>query len=98
MDSADTDRIDVVKQELERLLEMDEMKDVTILVLANKQDLAGALNPSQVTDRLELRKVVDHQWFVQATCAKSGEGLVEGLEWLAEKVKEKKRKKKGMFS
>ena len=50
-----------------------------------------AASASEITNALDLTKMTQRQWFVQATCATSGEGIVEGLEWLAKKVKEKKR-------
>ena len=53
-----------------------------------------AASVSEMTDALDLRKMTNRQWFVQATCATSGEGIVEGLEWLAKRVKEKKRNQK----
>ena len=51
-----------------------------------------AASASEVTQALDLHKMSDRQWFVQASCATSGEGIVEGLEWLAQKVKEKKKR------
>jgi signal recognition particle receptor subunit beta len=44
VDSADRDRIEVSKQELELMLQEEELKSVPLLVLANKQDLPNALN------------------------------------------------------
>lgn len=29
-------------------------------------------------------------WYIQATCATSGDGLYEGLDWLANQLKNKK--------
>jgi hypothetical protein len=37
-----------------------------------------------------MNKIKSHQWHVQPSCAPNGEGLDEGFEWLAEKIKEKK--------
>ena len=53
-----------------------------------------AASASEITNALDLTKMTQRQWFVQATCATSGEGLVEGLEWLAQRVKEKKKTQK----
>ncbi len=73
------------------MLEQDELRGAAILVLANKQDLPGAANPSQVTDALDLYKLKDRKWFVQATCAVTGEGLIEGLKWAADTIKQNNR-------
>ncbi len=41
IDSQDKDRIDEARQELERILADREMRDVLLMVFANKQDLPG---------------------------------------------------------
>ena len=51
-----------------------------------------AASPATITDALDLHKMSQRDWFVQATCATSGDGLVDGLEWLAQRVKDKKKR------
>ena len=58
------------------------------------KDMPRAASASEITNALDLTKMTQRQWFVQVTCATSGEGLVEGLEWLAQRVKEKKKTQK----
>lgn len=41
IDSADRDRIDEARLELERILADREMRDCLLMVFANKQDIAG---------------------------------------------------------
>jgi ADP-ribosylation factor-like protein 1 len=48
VDSADRERIEIAKQELELMLQEEELKGVPVLVLANKQDLPNALNDQEV--------------------------------------------------
>ena len=36
---------------------------------------------------LEIR---DRMWYVQSACATKGEGLYEGLEWMATQIRQKK--------
>ena len=48
VDSADKDRVEVARQELELMLQEEELKGVPVLVLANKQDLPNALNEQEV--------------------------------------------------
>nr|XP_055040069.1 ADP-ribosylation factor 1-like 2 isoform X2 [Misgurnus anguillicaudatus] len=67
-------------------LQEDEMRDVALLVLANKQDLPKAMSSHQLADRLGLHVLIDRQWYVQPTCAVLGSGLYEGLEWLSEQL------------
>jgi len=55
-----------------------ELQNAPLLVLANKQDLPHALSASELTDRLALNGVRDRQWFIQGSCAVSGDGLYQG--------------------
>ncbi|KAG2173820.1 hypothetical protein INT43_005240 [Umbelopsis isabellina] len=89
VDSQDRDRIDEAKQELHRIISDREMKDCLLLVFANKQDLPGAMSPAELTERLGLHKMRDRAWYVHPSCATTGEGLFEGLNWLSQNVKSK---------
>lgn len=72
--------------ELHRILTARELSDAILLVFANKQDLAGSMSVDEVRDRLQLDKF-QRCCTVKPSCATSGEGLIEGLGWLAEHVK-----------
>ncbi|KAI9207586.1 CPS1 protein [Polychytrium aggregatum] len=85
VDSADRDRIDEARVELFRIITDPEMEGVTLLVLANKQDLPGAMNPEELTEKLKLRTLDSNVvWYVHPTCAVTGNGLYDGLLWLSE--------------
>jgi phage-related minor tail protein len=47
------------------------------------QDLPNAMSVAEVTDKLGLHSLRNRMWYIQATCATSGEGLSEGLDWLS---------------
>jgi len=83
VDSNDRDRIHEAAEELQKMLREDELKDAVLLVFANKQDLPGAMSVSEMTDKLGLHSVGARKWYIQSTCATSGDGLYEGLDWLA---------------
>jgi len=87
VDSQDRERIDEAKQELHRILSDREMKECLLLVFANKQDLPGAMSPAEVTEKLGLHRMRDRSWYVHPSCATTGEGLFEGLQWLSQNVK-----------
>ena len=89
MDSQDRDRIDEARQELHRIISDREMKDCLLLVFANKQDLPGAMSPAEVTEKLGLHKMRERAWYVHPSCATTGDGLFEGLNWLSQNVKTK---------
>lgn len=92
VDSNDSERIDgqcgsdSAKDELRRMLADDELRDAALLVFANKQDLPNALPVKQIVERLALNTLHNRKWFVQACCATSGDGLLEGLDWLSKTI------------
>lgn len=65
----------------------EEMRNVVLLVFANKQDLPDALNATGITQKMALHSLANKNWFVQPCCALSGEGLYEGLDWLVSQLK-----------
>ena len=71
------------REELQRMLNEDELRDALLLIFANKQDLPNAMGAPEITDKLGLHALRNRDWFIQATCATSGEGLYEGLEWVS---------------
>ncbi|XP_071496570.1 ADP-ribosylation factor 1-like [Diadema setosum] len=87
VDSNDRERIGEAKEELKRMLNEDELRGAVLLVFANKQDLPNALGVGEITERLDLHSMRDRKWYVQNTCATSGDGLYEGLDWLSNSLK-----------
>jgi len=90
IDSNDKDRISDGRDELMRMLAEDELRDAALLVFVNKQDLPNAMNAAVVTEKLGLTSLTNREWYVQATCATTGDGLYEGLDWLSNKLKNTK--------
>lgn len=86
VDSNDRDRISEARDELHRMLNEDELRDAVLLVFANKQDLPNAMTAAEITDKLGLHSLRQRHWFIQSTCATSGEGLYEGLDWLSTNI------------
>jgi ADP-ribosylation factor family len=82
VDSNDRERVSEAREELQRMLNEDELRDAVLLVFANKQDLPNAMNAAEITDKLGLHSLRSRTWYIQATCATSGDGLYEGLEWV----------------
>jgi ADP-ribosylation factor 1/2 len=129
VDSNDRDRIAEAREELQRMLNEDELRDALLLVFANKQDLPvgtssrylsllvcrsdvlcfpqNAMSPAEITQQLGLQSLTRRAWvstcqveemnsgprfltraqYIQSTCATTGDGLYEGLEWLAETLR-----------
>ena len=86
VDSNDRDRVVEARDELHRMLNEDELRDAVLLVFANKQDLPNAMNAAEITDKLGLHSLRQRHWYIQSTCAISGEGLYEGLDWLSNNI------------
>jgi ADP-ribosylation factor-like protein 1 len=82
IDSSDKERIDIVKQEIFILLEEEELKNVPIAILANKQDKVGCFSEIEITEKLELNKIKNRQWQIFKTCAVEGTGLDDAFKWI----------------
>ena len=57
IDSADKDRLEVAKQELELMLQEEELKGIPVLIMANKQDLPNAMNEQEICNGLGLTEI-----------------------------------------
>ena len=87
VDSNDPGRIAESAEALEMILSDESMKGVPLLVYANKMDLPNAMNVPQISESLGLTKLCNRHWQVQASNASRGDGLMEGMDWLAKNVK-----------
>ncbi|NXE40364.1 ARL14 protein, partial [Ptilorrhoa leucosticta] len=84
VDSSDKRRLEESRREFELILKNESIKNVPVVVLANKQDLPGALNAEEITRRFKMKKYCsDRNWYVQPCCAITGEGLAEALQRVA---------------
>eukprot|EP00252_Welwitschia_mirabilis_P018340 TRINITY_DN40769_c0_g1_i1.p1 TRINITY_DN40769_c0_g1~~TRINITY_DN40769_c0_g1_i1.p1 ORF type:complete len:196 (+),score=33.65 TRINITY_DN40769_c0_g1_i1:330-917(+) len=88
VDSFDKERIGRATTEFQAIVNDPLMKNTVVLVFANKQDMRGAMTPAQICDALGLFNLRNRRWHIQGTCATKGEGLYEGLDWLASTLKE----------
>jgi ADP-ribosylation factor protein 1 len=62
VDSNDRERVSEAREELQRMLNEDELRDALLLVFANKQDLPNAMNAAEITDKLGLHSLRQRQW------------------------------------
>eukprot|EP01063_Lacrimia_lanifica_P038251 TRINITY_DN8083_c0_g3_i2.p1 TRINITY_DN8083_c0_g3~~TRINITY_DN8083_c0_g3_i2.p1 ORF type:complete len:187 (+),score=56.24 TRINITY_DN8083_c0_g3_i2:42-602(+) len=84
VDSNDSERFHIAAEELNVLLSDSTLADKPLLVFCNKQDLPKAAPPGEIERALKLREQVGRRnWFVQGCSAVEGNGLYEGLDWLA---------------
>lgn len=55
IDAADTDALEQARNELQELLKKPSLQGIPLLVLGNKNDIAGALSTGELIDRLNLK-------------------------------------------
>ena len=65
VDSNDKDRVAQARDELQKMLSEDELRDACLLVFANKQDLPNAMSTAEVTDKLGLHSLRQREWYIQ---------------------------------
>lgn len=67
------------------------MNGVPVVILANKQDLPNALSCTQLIQKLNLERLrsTKNEWFIQAACAITGEGVYEAMKKMSDMVKKK---------
>lgn len=84
VDSSDRERFEEARNTLFGVLAADDLKDVPVLVYANKQDMPNAASTSSVVEALQLsEKLRGRDWYVQPSSCLTGDGLYEGLDWLS---------------
>ena len=86
IDAEDQERIEEARHELMMLLADRHLNETALLILANKQDAPNAMTIKEIGEKLGLRYLTNRKWYIAPTSAVSGEGLWEGMEWLAKKA------------
>eukprot|EP01084_Bolivina_argentea_P147999 258852_1 len=71
-----------VKETIHWLMCEEELKNAHLLIYANKQDLKNAMSVDEIKKILELDKLRDRKWNIVGSCATTGDGLYDGLDWL----------------
>jgi len=92
VDSNDRERVSEAAEELTKMLNEDELRDAVLLIFCNKQDLPNAMSVAEVTYKLGLHQLRSRKWYIQSTCATSGDGLYEGLDWLSNTLGQRQNK------
>ncbi|NXL64787.1 ARL11 protein, partial [Chordeiles acutipennis] len=84
LDSTDTARLPEAAAALEEALSHPSMAGVPVLLLANKQDMPGALAPAELGERLQQGRLAGQRWVLRGCSAHTGQGLQEALAILGE--------------
>eukprot|EP00121_Abeoforma_whisleri_P015165 Awhi_evm1s13980 len=92
VDSNDEDRIQESRTELMEALSADALRNIPVLIFANKQDMPYAKSVDEIHQAFGLDKV-RNPIHIQSCTAISGEGIHEGLSWLGKTLKDLERTK-----
>ncbi|NWW96956.1 ARL11 protein, partial [Rhynochetos jubatus] len=84
LDSTDTARLPEAAAVLEEVLSHPSMAGVPVLLLANKQEVPGALAPAELGQRLQQGLLARRRWVLRGCSAHTGQGLQEALAILGE--------------
>ncbi|RZC33903.1 Arf and/or G-alpha domain containing protein, partial [Asbolus verrucosus] len=86
IDSSDVNHMDAVLLILRNMLQNNTLNNAPLLIFANKQDIPSSLPVHELVKLLELNEcelLKKRPWHIQGICALSGEGLLEGFDWLS---------------
>ncbi|GMS84516.1 hypothetical protein PENTCL1PPCAC_6691, partial [Pristionchus entomophagus] len=86
VDSGDTTRLNMCKDELRSLLGEERLAGASLLILANKQDLPSALDSKEIAKTLDLESIESHHWRIFPVSAVSGHNLLQSFKWVTDDV------------
>lgn len=92
IDSSDKRRLLDCKKELENILTKEKLFGASLLILANKQDLTGALTAAQISEILELESnpiYKKREYKIVSCTATTGVGIDAGFDWIVQSVSSK---------
>lgn len=88
VDSSSRGRLEEARRELENTLRSEQLRGRPLVLLANKQDVNGALTVTEIKDKFNLNKICsDRDWFVQPCSASTGFGVEEAFRRVVQMVK-----------
>lgn len=89
VDSVDRARLEQCREALLDLVQQERLAGAALLIFANKQDVAGALNVQEIAVSLQLgthESFRKRHWFIHACSAVSGSGLEAGMDAIVEDI------------
>ena len=70
-------------------MQQERLAGATLLIWANKQDIQGSLSPQKIVESLGLQvdaKFENRHWSIHPCSAVTGDGLMEGMDWMIEDI------------
>ncbi|CCU75657.1 unnamed protein product [Blumeria hordei] len=87
VDATDRLRLDVCREELSALLQEERLFGASLLVFANKTDIKGSMDNTEIRDGLKLDVIKSHKWCILQCSAVTGTNLTDGLSWILKDAK-----------
>ena len=72
------------------MLTNEELKEAVFLIMANKQDIHGAISPEEIRQMITMELLQERKCLVQGCSAITGEGIQEGFDWMVNALLKKK--------
>ncbi|KAJ3429599.1 adp-ribosylation factor f-related [Anaeramoeba flamelloides] len=86
VNTSDRNKIEQSKNGLHRVLENEEMKNIPVLIYANKfKDSNRAMTMKELVKKLEL-KTLEQNWYLQPCIAIKKKGLTQGMDWIIDNL------------
>uniref|UniRef100_A0A7S4P6Z4 ADP-ribosylation factor n=1 Tax=Paramoeba aestuarina TaxID=180227 RepID=A0A7S4P6Z4_9EUKA len=84
VDANDRERVGEAAHEMQRMMKEELLQNTVLLVISNKQDLPNVMSKEEIADKMALPSLeCDKRWMIFETCATTGDGLYEALDWLS---------------
>ena len=71
-------------------MQQEKLAGATLFIFCNKQDVEGALTPKEIREALELdntEAIQGRHWSIMPCSAMTGDGLLEGMDWMVNDIK-----------
>jgi small GTP-binding protein len=94
IDSTDHRRILLSKAELKGIYQHESMKNVPLVVIANKQDSHEALSAEIIAEKLDLIQWPNGSYYIIPCCALTGDGLTDGFSTLAKMIRKQSKSRR----
>ncbi|XP_026185239.1 ADP-ribosylation factor-like protein 11 [Mastacembelus armatus] len=79
VDSSDPGRLPEAQKALKKVLSEEHLRDVPLMVLANKNDLPNSMTIEEISTKLNLNNYTERSWEIQACSAQTGLGLQQAF-------------------
>lgn len=86
VDSSDDVRVQECNKQLTEILEEPLLNNVPLCVFANKQDIETSLKADEISECLNLDKIINRNWSLFPCSAIKGDGIQDGIQWLLETI------------